>query len=229
MNDKSCILAIDTHSASCSIGIVINSEIVGLMYLKSSISHTKKLFNCLEYLFTQFNITMDNIENLAINIGPGSFTGIRIGISAIKGLAINRKITIYSFDTNTILAESVDIADGYISTLVDAGRGEVYFRLYEKYNKKVKAITQHYLLKPLELFNFIDKGKIEETYLIGSGANKYKEKLNLLGFKKILNDAGIIFSKVMLDIIMAGYNEIVSLDNLNPLYIRKSDAEIKKN
>lgn len=221
------ILALDTHDARGGIGIASGREIIGLLLFKSKTSHTKRLFKSIEFLLNQLELCIAQIGAFAINRGPGSFTGIRIGISAVKGLAINRKSKIYPFETNYILAHSVRQEAKYIATIVDAGRGEVYFKLFEKWNNQLNAITEHLLLKPIDVMNYVNRGKDDDTILIGTGACKYKELFTMSGFGRI-ELSSPIFPKVMLEEIMGSYDSVTNIETLDALYIRKADAEIKK-
>lgn len=227
VNKNAYILAIDTHDPSGGVGIASEREIIGLVLFKSKISHTRRLFVSIEFLLNQLDLCIERIGAFAINRGPGSFTGVRIGISAVKGLAIGREVKVYSFDTNYILAHSVREKAKYIATIVDAGRGEVYFRLFESGSNQMISVTEHLLLKPFEAMNYINRDKEDETILIGTGACKYKELFMEYGFGNI-EWCNPIFPKVMLENIINGYDAVSDIETLDALYIRKADAEIKK-
>jgi tRNA threonylcarbamoyladenosine biosynthesis protein TsaB len=228
MADSGYILAIDTHSMNGSIGIAKNCTIVGLISITSKLSHTVRLFSSIDFLFKMLDIKMDDIRGFAVNRGPGSFTGIRIGISAIKGLAIGREVKIYSFDTNIILANAVESDRKLIATVVDAGRDEVYFKLFRRDGNSFISVLGHSLIKPAELLNYINQNDIDKTIIIGNTVDKHRELYTGLGFTVLQSDCGVIYAKVMLEMIFSGYDIVSDINKLDALYIRRADAENKK-
>jgi tRNA threonylcarbamoyladenosine biosynthesis protein TsaB len=224
---KDYIIALDTHNYPGSIAIGCNNLVLGVIELQTKVSHTKRLIECLNFLFTQLSINPSQVKSIAINRGPGSFTGLRIGLSFVKGFAFPIKADIIGFDTCTLLAHAVVSEMPFIAACVDAGRNEIYCRLFEHKKESITAISDFYLLSPHKIAQVLDEVDPKEIVLVGNGALKYQSVFQQSGY--IYSIPGEIFlATIMLKLAFSEKGDILNSERLDAIYIRKSDAELKK-
>ncbi len=218
------ILAIDTSSAICSVAILENDKIIDEISLNDGKTHSENLMPILDEILKRNNIDIKNIEMLACCVGPGSFTGIRIGVSSIKPIAEVLNIKIASVTSLEALARNVENVEDeeIIISLIDAKNNQVYCGIFdEDYNKKEDYLADdiNTIIEHLKKYN--------NLICIGNGANLHKEllKSTLKKIKFVTNNdqsavnVGKIGYKKYLE------NELCSADTLNPIYLRKSQAE----
>ncbi len=221
------ILAIETSSSSGSVAISKNGMIVNINYLDIRITHSERLMPQIDYSLKQCKMTLDDIDLIAVSIGPGSFTGLRIGLATAKGLCFGKEIPLVPISSLKIIAYNVYGTSLPILSLIDAKMGEIYGALYdENYN----VIIEPQNAKPDNFFSKIDR----EVCVVGSGFQVFKEKLDI---NRIIYTEGLINQHIPLASTMIG---IIHLENkhyefdfdsiadLEPEYLRKSQAELVK-
>ncbi|WP_320815435.1 tRNA (adenosine(37)-N6)-threonylcarbamoyltransferase complex dimerization subunit type 1 TsaB [Flavobacterium sp.] len=174
----SFILSIETATKNCSIALSENGKTVALKEIAShNFSHAEKLHVFIEEILIENNITFKDLSAIAVSKGPGSYTGLRIGVSSAKGLCYALNIPLISVDTLTALAKQLTIEDGIIISMIDARRMEVYAAFFN---------PQFEMIKNVEALIIDEKSfsEIESTiHLIGDGALKFKETLTDDKFK----------------------------------------------
>ena len=116
-------------------------------------------------------LTIKEIEAIAVGKGPGSYTGLRIGVSAAKGLCFANNIPLISINSLEILAQSLDIDSGLIIPMIDARRMEVYSAIYDKNHKSFRETKAEII----DSHSFLDKLQKQKVYFLGDGAKKCKE------------------------------------------------------
>lgn len=167
------ILQIETSTKNCSVALSQNGKTLICKELsKAGFSHAEKLHVFVEEVCKETAIEINQIHAVAVSSGPGSYTGLRIGVSAAKGLCYALQIPLISIDTLTVLAKNIVISNGVIVPMIDARRMECYTAIFDlNYQKiretKAEIITDEYL------------ENISETiYLVGDGAPKCESVLN---------------------------------------------------
>jgi len=224
---KNYIIALDTHNYPGSIAVGCNNLVLGVIELQTKVSHTKRLIECINFLFTQLGINPSLVKAIGVNRGPGSFTGLRIGLSFVKGFALPFKLDIIGFDTCTLLAHTVVSEIPFIAACVDAGRNEIYCRLFEQKQENITAISDFYLISPHEIAQVLNGVEPNEIVLVGNGALKYQSVFQQSGY--IHSMPGEIFlATIMLKLAFSEKGDILNSERLDAIYIRKSDAELKK-
>ena len=123
------ILSIDTASEVCGVSILENSNLICQLDQATGRTHTEKLMNIIEQAFRQCHLTLKDIDLLVCDKGPGSFTGIRIGIATIKAFHDSLQIPCIGVTSLEGLAYSIQ-KDGFIVTLLDCKNNNCYFALY---------------------------------------------------------------------------------------------------
>ncbi|AMC11010.1 tRNA threonylcarbamoyladenosine biosynthesis protein TsaB [Lutibacter profundi] len=169
------ILNIETATKNCSVSIANNGETIALKELNSGeYSHAEKLHEFIEEVISKSEIELYDLKAVAVSKGPGSYTGLRIGVSAAKGLCFALDIPLISVDTLKTLALSVSITEGCIVPLLDARRMEVYSSVFDSENKKIREVKAEIITED-SFHNFLTKQKV---YLVGDGVEKCKEVIN---------------------------------------------------
>ncbi len=227
LTDSNYLIAIDTFSSAASFAIGYKGEIMAILGYNSKISHTQTMIESIDFILKKVNIDINEIKGIIVNRGPGSFTGLRISLSFAKGLALANSAFLIAFDTFILYGYSEDIRSKYIASLIDAGRGEIYCKFYVKESENLIEKSDIYLILPKDLYKLIDVNIKEDILLVGNGAIKYKDIFKEDGFTNI-QSGGKFLAPIMLKLFYEGKGEKVSVNNLDVLYIRKSDAEIKR-
>lgn len=121
------ILQIETSTISCSVALSVEGKTIHeLIRNEGSFQHAEKLHPLIQELLASQNVTAKDLEAIAISFGPGSYTGLRIGVSTAKGLAYALQIPLITLDTLQILSKSIEVENGLIVPMIDARRMEVY-------------------------------------------------------------------------------------------------------
>lgn len=166
------ILNIETATKNCSVSIAKNGEILGLKELNDgNYSHAEKLHPFIKSTLLQANIASNEIDAIAVSKGPGSYTGLRIGVSSAKGLCFAFNKPLISIETLESLAHSVLTDNGFIIPMLDARRMEVYATVFDSNYNKIRE-TQAEIINKDSFLEFLHKNKV---YLLGDGAEKCKK------------------------------------------------------
>ena len=133
------ILNIETSTKNCSVALAKNGEIVLCKEIAEiGFSHAEKLHVFLEELLKETDLSFKDINAIAVSQGPGSYTGLRIGVSAAKGLCYALDIPLIAVDTMQILANQVTVEKGIIIPMIDARRMEVFSAIFDKNHLKIR-------------------------------------------------------------------------------------------
>lgn len=169
------ILNIETSTKNCSVSLSKNGKVIALKEINDgNYSHAEKLHVFIDAVLNEVGIKMQQLNAIAISKGPGSFTGLRIGVSAAKGLCFALDIPLISIDTLLSLSKQVVAEDGYIIPMLDARRMEVYSAIYNKDNKQIREIEAQ-ILDETSFQNYLEK---KHVYFIGDGVPKTKELIS---------------------------------------------------
>ena len=166
------ILSIETATKNCSVSISKNGELFALKEIcEANFSHAEKLHQFIQDTLKESQITFEDLSAVAISKGPGSYTGLRIGVSSAKGLCFALDIPLISVLTLEALAHATKVEHGFIIPLLDARRQEVFTAVFDKDYNIVKD-TFNYIL---DENSFAEYDKI---CFLGDGAAKTKEIIN---------------------------------------------------
>ena len=218
------ILAVDTASKSMSICIGKEDKLVAEMTLNTGLTHSEMLMPSLEDLFVKSKMMISDIDLFAVTKGPGSFTGLRIGISTINAFAyaLGKKcVGIASLD---VLAEQASSFFGLICPILDARRGEVYTAVYQNTNGKVERITEY---QAIDLEAFLKALPQDQAIcFIGEGVFSYRDKLITYSNAYLFNDnkQHILASTLAK---MAFSRKEENTLQVSPFYLRESEALIR--
>lgn len=166
------ILNIETSTKNCSVSVGKNGKLVALQELcEANFSHAEKLPSFIEKTLQDANITYKDLTAVAVGKGPGSYTGLRIGVSSAKGLCFGLEIPLLAISSLEILANATSIDNGYIIPLLDARRMEVFTAVFNKKHQIIKPIFNH-ILEEDSFLSYLNKDKV---YFLGDGVAKTKE------------------------------------------------------
>ncbi|MGB1043068.1 MAG: tRNA (adenosine(37)-N6)-threonylcarbamoyltransferase complex dimerization subunit type 1 TsaB [Tenacibaculum sp.] len=165
------ILNIETATKNCSVSLAENGKVIAIRELNDgNYSHAEKLHPFIQEIFDEAKITINDVAAIAVSKGPGSYTGLRIGVSAAKGLCFAADKPLISIETLKSLACSVSINEGLIVPMIDARRMEVYSAIYNSDFEKVREIKAEIITED-SFKEALENGKV---YFLGDGAEKCK-------------------------------------------------------
>jgi tRNA threonylcarbamoyladenosine biosynthesis protein TsaB len=168
----SIILNIETSTKNCSVSIANKGEILAIKELNNgNYSHAEVLHPFIVDALKEVNLSSDKIDAVAVSKGPGSYTGLRIGVSAAKGLCFAFSKPLISIDTLTSLSHSISIEKGFIVPMLDARRMEVYSTILDKNYKAIREIKAEIINEN----SFSEYLNISKVYFLGDGSAKCKE------------------------------------------------------
>lgn len=168
----SYILNIETATKNCSVSLAKDGQTVLCKEIaEQGYSHAEKLHVFIEEILKEAGITVQDLKAIAISKGPGSYTGLRIGVSAAKGLCYALRIPLISVDTLQVLAQKVTQNDGLIIPMIDARRMEVYSAVFDSNHKKIKEVQAEVLTEN----SYADATEI--LYFVGDCQEKCKTVL----------------------------------------------------
>jgi len=168
------ILNIETTTTNCSVSIGINGEVAVLKEdKKGGYSHAEKLHVFIEEVLQEANLTLKDLDAVAVSKGPGSYTGLRIGVSAAKGLCFGLDIPLISISTLEAMAHQVNASsDEVIIPMLDARRMEVYTAIFSAEKSIISTIEAKVLDENSFQQYFSD---FKAVHFIGNGVEKFKE------------------------------------------------------
>lgn len=221
------VLAIDTATKIGSVALYDDKiGVIGEINLYVKVNHSNVIMDAVDSLFKLSGLNIKDVDRIAVTIGPGSFTGIRIGTAIAKGLAYSLKKPIVGVNELDVLAHMGENREDIIVTLIDARKERVYFSKY-RYIDNILLREEEY--KDGELRDVLEDLKGKKVTFIGDGAIVNEKLIN-----EILEKDYNIYSKAN-SIPRAGVAAQISLhlaeDNLytlEPLYVNKSQAEREK-
>ena len=222
------ILAIDTSSSICSVAILENKNIIIEKHNDDEKTHSQKLMPLIDEIFKEADLTLDNIDLLACGQGPGSFTGIRIGISTVKAFADVKNIPIIGVTSLEALAYNIT-TNGLIATLIDAKHDNVYFALYELKGGKYVEIIEPVSDSISNVINSL-KDYSDVITFVGDGYEVHRDLL-ASKFSKCIFAASEQNIQTSISIGKAAFDKHEMVDykpeySLSPIYLKKSQAEI---
>jgi len=165
------ILNIETATTNCSVSLSKEGETFALQEDNSKqYSHAERLHVYIETLLKQNNLQPTDLDAIAVSKGPGSYTGLRIGVSAAKGLCFALDKPLISVSTLEALARQVKAEEGVIVPMLDARRMEVYSAVFDANYNTVREIEAQ-ILDEQSFASYLEKGKV---YFVGNGVEKTK-------------------------------------------------------
>lgn len=217
------ILSIDTSSSICGIAVLENKKLLKEVSYNNGLTHSETLMPIIKNTLTELNITLNDIDLIVCDKGPGSFTGIRIGVATSKAFADSLNITQIGISSLETLAYNVK-TDGMICSLIDAKNNNVYVGVFENIDGKY-ILRRNFSTENINDLLLEFKDSEYTITFVGDGAIHYKETiLSALPNKSIFVDSNDLSA---CNLALAGLSHFNNEDipDVMPLYLRKPQAE----
>jgi tRNA threonylcarbamoyladenosine biosynthesis protein TsaB len=188
------ILSIETSTSICSVAIHEQGELLALAEIKEPGAHAEKLVSLVDAALKQANLCLVDLAAVAVSQGPGSYTGLRIGVSTAKGIAYALDIPLIGINTLQAMAASQSIAEGeYVVAVLDARRKEVYTQTFGDSLQELSP-TEAVVLEEGVFGSVLEKGKV---YFVGDGVEKVKEEVQHVNAQFVENWESSLSAKNM--------------------------------
>ncbi len=177
------ILSIDTFSDILGIAVLDeNKEHIVFLNYKKPKPFSEILIQKIDEIFKEYSISKNDLKAVVVNKGPGTYTGLRIGITTAKVLSYAMNIPLYTYESLYAMAYKYKYFSGTILSAVYAGKGEVYLRKFLSKNGNIQPLTENLLIKRKELESFLKNvDLVVEKNLNLKNAEKLTESLSLAG------------------------------------------------
>ncbi len=220
------VLGIDTSAVVCSVALVSDDETIASKTLSDGLTHSETLLPLVKEILEESKTMLSDLDGIAISHGPGSFTGLRIGISAVKGLAISHGIPCIGVSTIEALAmNAIDFEGTLVCPVMDARRGEFYNGLFRIENGNLirlcedRAIPGEAIAQELTAY--------ENVMILGDGSDKFIQQNSdfseCIAPLDLRYQSGCSVAKLGLRSIKSGIS--TSCTSLSPKYLRLPQAE----
>lgn len=220
------ILAIETSSKICGACLCEDDKIIDKLEIDNGLTHSQNLMPLIKDLLDKNNLKISDLDAFVCDIGPGSFTGIRIGVAtamAFVDCSNNAKYT----GVSSLEALAYNIKeDGFIASIIDCKNNNCYYALYELKNGKYTEILSPTAASIFEMFEQLKNTTNKTITFVGDGVNAYQSEI-------LLNIENAVYASESLNIIntenlaFAGFNKLSSGSELSltPLYLKKPQAQ----
>ena len=222
------ILAFDGTAKAASVAVLDGERVLGYYTVDNGLTQSELLLPMAENLLESLKMTFNDIKLYTTSVGPGSFTGVRIGVSLIKGLAFGRNIPCVEVSTLEALAENLSGIRGIIVPCMDARRAQVYSATFSSDGESLSRLTEDRAISLSDLASELS-GYDENIYIVGDGYAVAKSAMDNAGVKTmntpelLILESAVSVGKVAKKKYEKG--EFVSDDELAPVYLRMPQAE----
>lgn len=226
------ILAVDTSATAASVAVAEENKLIGEFSINTALTHSQTLMPMVDELLNNTGLSVNDIDAVAVNAGPGSFTGVRIGVAAVKGIAFPKNLPCVSVSTLESMAYNMLGNDCIVCSVMDARCSQVYNALFRVKGCTVTRMTDDRALSLTDLKNEL-RNINEKVVLVGDGAvlcskflGEELEKIMLAPFNNRIQTASSVayaaFEKI-------NNGETVKADELMPVYLRLPQAQRELN
>ncbi len=220
------ILTIDTSTPVEVVAVVDGDRLLHVSERRVERGHAERLMEAVATVLREAGVALSDLDGIAVAVGPGRFSGLRVGLATAKGLAVSIGLPVWPVSTTEALATSAAARDGLILSAVDARKGEVYCALFEAKGEGRERLSEDAALEPQKAARMaLSAANGRMVQPIGSGASEYARE-----FKAILGD-GLSVPESSVDVSnpvalavlatrAADEGEAPELDGLEPVYLR---------
>ena len=222
------ILGIDTSTMAANVAVLEDDKLICEYTINTKKTHSQKLMPMIENMLKLSDLDIKEIDAIAICVGPGSFTGLRIGMATAKAMAHVNNIPLIGVNSLEILGANMDLCNRNICSILDAQRNQVYMNKYILKDDKITELEE-ISIKPIDALLEEISSSNEDWVLVGEAVYKYKEKIEEISNITIPSPANNITKASTLCFVardkMLANDQVYNCYNINPMYIRKSQAE----
>ena len=218
------ILAIESSAKPASCAVCSDGALLGQFFQNNGLTHSKTLMPMVESLLINLDMKITDIEVIAVSRGPGSFTGVRIGVSAVKGLAWGAGIPVCGVSTLEAMAWQTPEHGTIICPAMDARRGQVYNALFEWHDGRPVRLCSDRAISLDELADDLESRAVP-CLLVGDGAALCFERLSAAGIPCRMAPELMRFQTAYGVALAAMHDKPIPAIELEPSYLRPSQAE----
>ena len=176
------IMAFDSTAKSASVAVLDGRRVLAEYNIDNGLTQSELLLPMAEDILKSLKLSFDDVGLYAASVGPGSFTGVRIGVSLVKGLAFGRGVPCIGVSTVEALAENLTGLEGTVVPVMDARRDQVYTAIFASSAEGLTRLTDDMAISHSELSQMLSD-KAQPIYLVGDGYSVTKEALDRLGIR----------------------------------------------
>jgi tRNA threonylcarbamoyladenosine biosynthesis protein TsaB len=221
------ILGIETSTTTGSVAVVSEDGVIAQYSLNIEVTHSERLMSTVDRVLKDTGLAIADMDGYAVSIGPGSFTGLRIGLAAVKGLAFVTGKPVAAVPTLQALAWNLPYASYQVCPMLDARKNEVYAAMYRFEGTTLVRVMAEAVIS-LSLLSDRMSGK---TLFTGEASHLFREEIvNLFGDRALFAPVSAILpsaatvAEIGLEMIKSGKQ--ADVDSVTPMYIRRSEAEV---
>ena len=222
------VLSVDSSYSTATCALIKDDKILAEINLNDKKQHSVILMRLIDSILKEYEIDINDIDAFIISRGPGSFTGLRIGMATLKGLAFASKKPLISVSTLDALAYNSISFQGIICPIMDALRDNIYTCLYKNENNNLSPLIKEQCLNINELVTILKEQTLPIIF-VGDGVAKHKEFLqeNIPNSFFAPNHSNFPKASSVGELGIKKINDgvIENIDSINPIYLRKSQAE----
>ncbi len=230
------ILAMDTSSLSGGIALMDETRLIGEFRLNSTVRHAERLMVSIDYLLKQSQTTVLELDAIAVSAGPGSFTGLRVGLATAKGLAVGAGKPLVLVPTLEAMAAAFPFSKPLIVSFVDAKKSEVYWGVFDVEEGPPMRLLKDAADSPetaLETLSVFEGLGTRRLLFVGDGVSRYQEMiLDKFPKQACFPPRALQFPSAAcvaeLGLEMLNKGETTAPELAAPIYLRASTAELKK-
>lgn len=219
------ILAIDTASSTASVALGDREGVRASMQLATGLTHSEQLLPMVDAVLRISRSKPGEVTGIAVTAGPGSFTGLRIGLASAKGFALGWQVPVQGIGTLDALAQSAVLREGLICPILNARRGEVYTAVY-----RAEGLAMSALISPCAMALDALLDRLEgEVYFLGDGCDLYRSQLEDRGHVVAPVAARYLDASSLLTLYDPADETpwALAANRLQPFYLRESEAVLK--
>lgn len=223
------ILAFDSTAKAASVAVCDDEHLLGLYNIDNGLTQSELLLPMAENLLASLKLSFSDVDMMCAAVGPGSFTGVRIGVSLIKGLAFGRNIPCIAVSTLEELCENIAPLKGILVPCMDARRGQLYTAVFKSDGSTVERVTEDMAISIEELAGILKNYPDESIYLSGDGYSVAKKGLYENGITTMNTPKALIcesaYSCAMVALRKYRSGEYLTDAEILPTYLRMPQAE----
>ena len=224
------LLAIETATSAQSVALFEEDRLLADISYEATAHKGGLLLPAVDRLLKQAGLAAKDLGAVAVSVGPGSFTGLRVGLATAKGLALGTGAMLVGVPTLEVLAEGYAVPDVTICALLDARRGEVFMALFRRKETCLERVSPDAVLTPEAVQSVLARAE-SPVHLIGDGAVRYRERFEaMLGDRVCMTETGLrtvpsaaVTGRVSLRQLAGGKRPGAVVE---PVYLRKAEAEV---
>ena len=223
------ILAIETSAKAVSAAVAENGKILCAGYQDTGLTHSRPLMPIVEGILKNTDLAITEIDAIAAAVGPGSFTGIRIGVAAAKGLAFGADKPVIAVSTLAAMARNVAFCDGLVICAMDARRQQVYNALFDAKDGCLTRLSDDRAIALADLLAEI-KDDPRQKIVVGDGGRLCQSSLETNGGPCRLAPPHLLMQNAMSVALaaeeLAAEGNLLTSQELEPVYLRPPHADL---